>query len=333
VAQPRSSGTKNGSIFTMSVTAALLSLPMAVPIVAAEAGSPIQPSPSESLHVHAVTPPVAEVDTTTERLIDPKTGTVIDRAKGVLDPATGKLVDPVTGVILPSDAPTRSPAMQPSVSRTAVVPQKPASATGAASAGSLAAPYAAPAEGGLLASPDEMVVNVVDEVLGASSRVGLKPLTALLEDRKASDGGTHQDTASSFSSGESASARSAGMTGPVRAPSRGARTVGSASGVSHLPAVPERSDLSGSQGFRQQAFKGSQVSVPSVAADDLAAAKHQLAAGQVNAASVPAVFHGTSSWLISTASSLFLAIGGFTAAYGIRRRRSHSGSPCSRSSS
>ncbi len=351
MAQPRISGAKNRSIVTIGVTAALLSLPLTAPIVAAAANSPfqslefesLQPETSQPRGVRPVTRPVAVVDKATGRLIDPKTGTMVDRAKAVLDPATGELIDPVTGVLLPSDVAERPPVAQSPVSRTAASPRKPVSVADAPSTGSLVAPQAAPAGEGLLAPADEMVVRVVDEVLGASSDGGLQSLARLLRDRNSSDDFNRQvphkgDGGSSYYE----SAPSDATAGAVPASNDDTRTIGpaggsdavevqpdalapdasvdDASGAPHPLTAPALSDLRSSQSYPgQQDLKTPQVSAP--AAFDAASSSHQLAAGQLAAASPSGVFDGSPSWLVSTASSLLFAVGGFTVASGIRRFR------------
>ncbi|MGH8899786.1 MAG: hypothetical protein ACRDZ4_22820 [Egibacteraceae bacterium] len=350
MAQPRISGAKNRSIVTIGVTAALLSLPLAAPIVAAAANSPfqslafesLQPETSQPRGVRPVTRPVAVVDKATGRLIDPKTGTMIDRAKAVLDPATGEFIDPVTGVLLPSDVTERRPVARSPVSRTAAAPRNPVSVADASPTGSLVVPQAASAGEGLLAPADEMVVHVVDEVLGASSDGGLQSLAQLLRDRNSSDDANRHAPHKGGGSSYYESTPSDATAGAVPASNDDTRTIGpaggsdavevqpdalaldasvdDASGAPHPLTAPAPSDLRSSQSYLwQQDLKTPQVSAP--ADFDAASSSRQLAAGQLTAASPSGVFDGSPSWLVSTASSLLFAVGGSTVAYSIRRFR------------
>lgn len=366
MAHPRFSGVKDRSIVTIGVTAALLSLPLAAPIVAAVAGSPLQPLRLEKdqllgvrSDVRPVSRPVAVVDKTTGRLIDPKTGTAIDRTKAVLDPATGALIDPVTGAIIPSDAPVPSSlaGSAPGAAKSsAASSQKSVLPAGAPATRSLPAPQPAAAGGSDLLPADQMVVGVVDEVLGASSDDGTTPLTPLLGDRKSSDDASASDDASSGSSShgsssdESAPARSSAKARTAPAPKEDARTVGPAggtdavevrpgalssapvggtSGVPHLLGAPAFSGLRSSQSyFPQPEPEAPQVSVPTdlndsslVALGDLTTSEPHLATGQVTATSLPNVINESPSWLVSTASGLLLVVGGTSVVYGGRRLR------------
>jgi hypothetical protein len=304
VAQPRFSDAKDRSIVTIGVTAALLSLPLATPIVAAAAGSPFQPlleknQPlSKSLSVRRpVARPVAVVDKATGQLVDPETGTVIDRTKAILDPATGKLIDPLTGAVIPSDAlarpPVARPAAQPQARRAAkstksqaASPKQPVSPADASSTGSLAVPEPAPADGNdLLAPADKMVVGVVEEVLTTSSDGNLQSLTPLLGDSDSShDASLSDDATDGSSSTDSVPASSGASTRDVSVSSHDSRTVGLASGsdavevqpdafeptsvggtsgVPHLLGAPVLSGLHSSRStFLQQDLEVPQISMP-----------------------------------------------------------------------
>lgn len=346
MAQPRFSGAKDRSIVTIGVTAALLSLPLAAPIVTATADSPFRPLRFEErqrLNVRQVARPVARptavVDKATGRLVDPKTGAVIDRAEAVLDPATGKLIDPVTGVIIPFDATPALPVVEHPASRAAkpqaAAPHKSVLPAGTPDTGPLA--VLGPT-GDLLLSADAMVAGVVDEVLDASSDGGLLPLASLLGGDNASAG--ESDGSSSEGS------RSVGGdkgTHAAPAPNGDARTVGPASGSDAVEAQPgavtRGASVGGASGathllgapalsaLHPQDLEAPQVSAPadfdpsSVAVEDRPAAERQLATGQVTATPRSGVFNETPAWLVSTASGLLLIVGGTSFAYATRRLR------------
>ncbi|MGH8903488.1 MAG: hypothetical protein ACRDYA_17905 [Egibacteraceae bacterium] len=356
MAQPRFSGAKDRSIVTIGVTAALLSVPLAAPIVTAAADSPFQPlrleegqTLKEGRVARPVARPTAVIDKATGRLVDPRTGAVIDRAEAVLDPATGKLIDPVTGAIIPSDTTPALPALGHPASRAAkppaAVPHKSVLPAGAPAAGPLAVPQ--PTDD-LLLSANAMVAGVVDEVLNASSDGGLLPLASLLGSDNASAG------ESGASSGDSPSAGGGTRAHAAPAPNGDARTVGpasgsdaveaqpgavargasvgGASGAPHLLGAPALSGLHSSHGGLQpQGLEASpQVRAPagfdpsSVAVNDRTASERQLAASQVTAPPQLGVLAEAPAWLVPTASSLLLLVGGTTFAYAtlqLRRRR------------
>lgn len=366
MAHPRFSSAKDRSIVTIGVTAALLSVPIAAPLVTAAADSPFQPLRLEKTPLldarpvtRPVTRPVAVVDETTGQLVDPKTGNVIDRAKAVIDPATGKLIDPVTGAIIPSDvlAPVTRPPVSPAAKSQAATPQKPSSPAGAVATGPLAVPPAPAGDASELLPPaDQMVVGVVDEVLGATSDGSFQPLTSLLGDRKSSSDADSQDGASTGSSADgSASTRSQAAARAVPAPSDEARTIalasgsdavevqpsalgapaGGASGVPYLLGALALSGFGSSHSHVQQQeldLQAPQVSIPAdsdsdsgnaspAVANHLTVSERHLAAGQVTATSLPGGLDEAPSWLASTASGFLLLVGGTSVVYGTRRLR------------
>lgn len=88
---PRRLVAKHHALVTSALTAMLLGLPVAGPLVTATA----LPAPSQRV--------TAVVDRVTGQLIDPRTGLKIDPADGVLEPVTGQLIDPVTGTVIPPE--------------------------------------------------------------------------------------------------------------------------------------------------------------------------------------------------------------------------------------
>jgi hypothetical protein len=354
VAHPKFSGTKDRSLITIGVTAALLSVPLAAPIVAAAADSPFQAlglKESQPLSLRPVTRRVAVVDKAVKPLVDPKGDTVVDRAGAVLDPVTGKLIDPVTGAVIPSETPADSPAARPA-SKTAKSrvesPREPVSPASALSAESLTPSQPA---GTLVAPADATVVNVVDEVLGASSDSPLHPVTSLLGDANLLGNDAGGSSSNEDSEPEPArhgevsrttpapdddvDARTVGPAGDsdvveVQPDARSSSTsVGGASGVPHLLGVSTLSGLYSSQSyFSQEDLRAPEVSTPAEPADapsavsgGLVASERRPTVGRVTATSLPDILDETPSWLVSTASGLLLVIGGASVVYGTRRFR------------
>jgi hypothetical protein len=261
----------------------------------------------------------------------------------------------VTGVIVPSDtsAPASTARSAPRAAKAQSAPtRQTASPAGALPTGPRAASSAVPTDG-LLAPPDKTVVDVVDQVLGASSESSLQPLKPLLGDTNLLDRQTDDSADDELSSDDSSSARSDAVAHKNATPNEDARTVGPAgdsdvvevqpgarpsdasvggtSGVPRLLGAPALLGLQSSQSsFQEQNLEAPEISTPadadgasSVTAENVTTSERQLAVGPATATSLPRVFDETPSWLVSAASGLLLVVGGTSVAYGARRLRRH----------